>query len=196
MDYKTKGRLVLKTEKEVRIFTDPYRMRITEIFFKERRALTPKQVADILGELPSKVNYHIKKLASINVLYVTRTEDIKGITAKFYGLTHGSFALDSEHKTDEYYVPAVKKLVESDLKIHLDWFMKDLIESKEKFGTVDPADFELGNSYFRICASKDDVQKIEKELNAVFSKYGELDENKNIYRVFIGYVKTEDGKNK
>ena len=75
---------LLKTDEEVRIAWDQYRLRIIAVFRLSKEPLTVKQVADIMGEVPAKVHYHVQKLLSIDYLELVKTEVIRGIIAKYY----------------------------------------------------------------------------------------------------------------
>lgn len=82
---------IISTDEEIKIFTDPYRMKILEAYHDSENSLTVKGVADILGEVPAKVHYHVKKLISINVLTLDHIEVINGINAKYYKLVNEEF---------------------------------------------------------------------------------------------------------
>jgi|LGVF01.2.fsa_nt_gb predicted transcriptional regulator len=74
----------LKTDEEVKIAWDPYRLRIMGVFRLSKEPLTVKQVADKMGEVPSKVHYHVQKLIKIDMLELVKTKVIRGIVAKYY----------------------------------------------------------------------------------------------------------------
>jgi predicted ArsR family transcriptional regulator len=75
---------VLKNDREVRIYLDPLRLRIMNIYQENDDPLSAKQVADIMQLPPSKVYYHIQKLISIDLLELKNTNVINGIIAKYY----------------------------------------------------------------------------------------------------------------
>jgi len=49
-----------QNDEEVRIIFDPYRRRIIRVFLNSSVPMTVKQVADTIGEHPSKVHYHVR----------------------------------------------------------------------------------------------------------------------------------------
>ncbi|PQP89629.1 helix-turn-helix domain-containing protein, partial [Paenibacillus sp. AR247] len=51
----------LSTIEEIRIYSDPYRLKILSCFQKADQPMTIKDIADKLGEVPAKVYYHAKK---------------------------------------------------------------------------------------------------------------------------------------
>lgn len=75
---------VLDTADEIKIFSHPYRIKILDCLTENGIPMTAKQIGTALGEKPSKVHYHVQKLASINVLVLHHTETINGIIAKYY----------------------------------------------------------------------------------------------------------------
>lgn len=85
--------ITLKTLEEIRIFSDPYRMDIIDEFQRLDRPATVKEIADIMGEVPAKVYYHAKKLMSIGLLTLNHTQQINGITAKYYQAFQGTIAV-------------------------------------------------------------------------------------------------------
>ena len=77
--------------KEIKAFSDPYRMMIMKQYYKLARPATVKQIADEMGEVPAKVHYHVKKLESVGILKLKHTKEINGIIAKFYEPTAQTF---------------------------------------------------------------------------------------------------------
>ncbi|MBN2851430.1 MAG: helix-turn-helix transcriptional regulator [Clostridia bacterium] len=98
--------LVLKTLKEIRAFQDPYRQQIIRVLDRLGRPATAKQIADILGEPPSKVHYHVKVLEDHKILTLSHTENVNGIIARFMEITHDSIKIlrpEDDKGRDEVY---------------------------------------------------------------------------------------------
>lgn len=51
---------VLSTIEEIKIYSDPYRIQIMNMFNRQGRPSTVKEIADQMGEVPAKVHYHVK----------------------------------------------------------------------------------------------------------------------------------------
>ncbi|BES65691.1 hypothetical protein SANA_21300 [Gottschalkiaceae bacterium SANA] len=82
----------VKTEEEFNIIYHSYRMKIITAFSQcENQTATFKQIGDMLGDHSSKVTYHGKMLIKIGLLSLDHTENIHGITAKYYRLVSESF---------------------------------------------------------------------------------------------------------
>ena len=76
--------IVLSTLEEIKVYSDPYRLKIIYAFGRIGRPATVKEVADAMGEVPAKIHYHVKKLEKIGILKIVATKEINGIVAKYY----------------------------------------------------------------------------------------------------------------
>ena len=96
--------ITLKTMNEIKIISNPIRMRVLRNYYAIAKPATVKQMAVYMGEVPANIHYHVKKLVEINVLELDHTESINGITAKFYVPTAKSIKIDDENNsiTDGY----------------------------------------------------------------------------------------------
>jgi len=88
-------RKTLNTIEEIKIYSDPYRLRILKTFLDFGRPATVKEVADRMGEVPAKVYYHVKKLESIGLVSIDHTEIINGIVAKYYASYSGQIEIQA-----------------------------------------------------------------------------------------------------
>ena len=77
-------RKVLSSIEEIKAYNDPYRLKIYLNFTKIGRPATCKEIADIMGEVPSKIHYHMKKMEKAGILVLVYTKNVNGITAKYY----------------------------------------------------------------------------------------------------------------
>ncbi len=75
---------VLSSLEEIKVISDPFRLKILFLFDEETIPLTVKQMAVKLGEVASKVHYHVKELERIGVLEIVETREKAGILEKFY----------------------------------------------------------------------------------------------------------------
>jgi len=97
---------ILSTDKEMKIFSDPFRLQIISAYRKVTEPMTAKAIADILDVAPSKVHYHVKKLLEIDILELDHTQVINGILAKYYKLTADEFRLEVSDKSGDLDVIA------------------------------------------------------------------------------------------
>lgn len=137
-----KESLELKTAAEIKIYSDPYRMKIMNTFNKMGRPATSKEVADAMGEVPAKVYYHVKKLESIGLVKVVETREINGIIAKYYEAFQGDIKLkqsDIEPALKKVYLSETQKLIQEMYEQNKQKFLGS-IDGKQKtsgFLTID-----------------------------------------------------------
>jgi len=92
-------KLILTTQEEIRLMTDPYRIDIIQILRKHKDVpLTVKDIAQILHEPHGKVYYHVQKLFKFGALRIERTEKINGIVAKYYMLNFNTMEIQSNRE--------------------------------------------------------------------------------------------------
>lgn len=74
--------LVLTEIDQLRAFSDPLRARILTEMCKGER--TTKQVADALGEKPTKLYHHVDTLEKAGLVRMTRTQPNRGTLEKYF----------------------------------------------------------------------------------------------------------------
>src|SRR3954454_22240427 len=78
----------------VRIVSDRVRLRVLEAFGRSRGPRTVKQVATELGELPTKLYYHVNLLEGAGLLVVAESNLVSGILEKRYMPAAKSFRIE------------------------------------------------------------------------------------------------------
>ena len=104
----------LTTIDEIKAYSDPYRLKIIAFLKNNREEATVKQIADFFEEVPSKVYYHVKKLERVGIVKLVKTEEIKGIIAKYYSLTAHDFRIENQdikRKTREIYNSQISMVI-------------------------------------------------------------------------------------
>ena len=87
------GSLTLTDLDQVKMLADPLRIRILEELCKEER--TTKQVAQRLGEKPTKLYHHVEALERVGLIRLTRTRQNRGTIEKYYLAIAQQFRADS-----------------------------------------------------------------------------------------------------
>lgn len=139
-----KDTMYLRTKKDIKVFSDPYRIKLLTVV-KRIQPATVKQVADMVGDSPAKVHYHIKKFLDVGILRLHHTESINGIIAKYYETTAMSYVIDtSDENSDEALLESAEVTVKNCFAAISNQFIKDLQihknldpETKEKLGDID-----------------------------------------------------------
>jgi DNA-binding transcriptional ArsR family regulator len=77
---------------QVKLVSDPLRLRILEAFCREPR--TTKQVASLLGEKPTRLYHHVDALSSAGLIRLTDTRQVRGTVEKYYRSVARAFRAD------------------------------------------------------------------------------------------------------
>jgi hypothetical protein len=183
---------VLKTDEEFKIFADPYRMRIIDVFKEAKEPLTVKAVADVLGEVPAKVHYHVMKLLSIDILILDHVEVIHGINAKYYKLVNKSFKFELDKHNDlikDFQLSNIKQIVFN----KLDSFKQDFIEKRE-YGKTHPEIFDNPGmiSTSKVYLSVEEYKEFISMINTFIKEHDTKDDNKAKYSLLIGFTSVEN----
>ena len=187
-----KGKRTISTDEEIKIFADPYRMKIIETFIGEKRPMTVKEVADILGEIPAKIHYHVRKLLSIDILELDHIEVIHGINAKYYTLVHDSFRFevnkDDNLRMRSLQFQGITKIVMNQIEN----FKKDFLDRAD-MASSDTND--LDNDGFvtstKIYLSEKEYLELEELMTHYIRNHNTHDKSKKKYSIFIGLIGKE-----
>lgn len=182
---------LIRTEKEIKIFSDPYRLKIIKTYQRNKKPMTVKNVADEMGEVPANVHYHVKKLLSINILELDHIEVVNGINAKYYKLVDDGFRIDFSkvNNTVEYekslsHVESIMENILDEFKLN---FRQLAIENKDK----DKKDKSVNGMFLSpsIYLSAEDSEAFAKEINDLVERYSTFDETKTEYSMIFGISK-------
>lgn len=177
---------VISTPEEMKIFSDPYRLKIIRTFQKSKEPLTVKGCADLMGEVPAKVHYHVKKLLRIDILELDHIEVINGINAKYYKLPTKSFTISIREDDEDAMYKQLGQIHEMVKRI-MDEFKEDFMKSNSKSiekqtKKTSDAGFVTSNTIY---LSEDDHKEITDYLTTLSKKYDEKAPGKKEYN-YIG----------
>jgi DNA-binding transcriptional ArsR family regulator len=85
--------LTLSDLDQAKVLADPLRIRILEELVREER--TTKQVAQRLGEKPTKLYHHVEALERVGLIRLVRTRQNRGTVEKYYLAVARQFKADS-----------------------------------------------------------------------------------------------------
>ena len=184
---------VIKTDEELKIFTDPYRMKIIETFRENEEPMTVKQVADSLGEVPAKVHYHVKKLLKIELIELDHIEIINGINAKYYKMPYSEFRVElpsgtqtgSKRRQLNYISKMISEILEEfkdDVYARQDHLIKNETNAEDE-GTVHQ------NSLF---LNEEELRQFTEDYTQLVEKYKEnrsKKDGRNQYNTIMGIIK-------
>ena len=122
--------IVLKTEKELRIYSLPLRQKILREMQLLGRPVTAKEIADRLIITPSSAQHHLKQLMSIGLLEPDHMEVIRGIQAHYLRLTPVTVSLGQQYA--DALAPMRDEMVKGGLMNALSGFMRTVEKNRLK----------------------------------------------------------------
>jgi len=169
---------ILSNLEEIKVFTDPFRMKI--LFALDEAPMTVKQLADMLGEIPSKVHYHVKELERIGVLEIVDKKEKAGIVEKYYYPTAESFRVEKIITKEEVWKEHIGSLRDTMLKNASEDYRNYM--SKKKDG-----DKEIFN-YGIIHLTDEEFEDLGEKLKQLMEKSDKREDTK-AYTHIIGVFK-------
>ena len=154
----------LKNLDQMKVLADPLRIRILEAFCEER---TTKQVAELLGEKPTKLYHHVDTLERVGLIALSRTRQKRGTVEKYYLAVARTFRADSR-----VFQPKVKGGSEKSALRHMLSTIFDTTAA-ELASLIDRGDFAMKAeddgivSFLDIRASKTQLKEIRSKLNEI-----------------------------
>ncbi|GIO66800.1 helix-turn-helix domain-containing protein [Paenibacillus sp. FSL M7-1455] len=177
----------LSTIEEIRIYSDPYRMKILSHFQRMDHPATIKEIADDMGEVPAKVYYHAKKLESIGMIHVVSTKEINGINAKYYEAFKGAVRIKRDDGADE----AAKKIFISETQK----LLSDLYEeNKQRFLKAQSMDQPHGNlTHSEVYLTEEEAKEFFEKINRFVEEHHKRKhEGQEKYDIFTTITKWTD----
>lgn len=182
---------IISTEEEFKIFSNPYRMEIINTYRSKDKALTATECASLMGEIPSKIHYHIKKLLKIDILTLDHVKVINGINAKYYKLPKANFTIRLKDKEQQKVFGSLNN-AESITANTIDTFKFNFIKAAQKAINDNATDeTEAGMvGTTRLYLSEDDYKNLMNELEHLLEKYTVDDnESKKKYDFLAGIAR-------
>ncbi len=174
----------LTTIDEIKTYSDPYRLKIITFLKNNRKEATVKQIADFFEEVPSKVHYHIKKLEKVGIVKLIRTEEIKGIVAKYYSLTAENFKIEDQNikdTTQEIYNSQISMVISDYYEKSKEKTIKSIEKrSEENFNNI-------SLNFDELYLTKEEFLVLNNEIKTIINKYKEkkLTQKNIIYFQFV-----------
>lgn len=84
---------MLKDVNQVKVFAHPLRAKLVEAFADRPR--TAKQVAEMLGQKPTRLYHHVEALERVGLIKLVKTQRKRGTVEKYYRTVARRFSVDS-----------------------------------------------------------------------------------------------------
>jgi DNA-binding transcriptional ArsR family regulator len=189
----------LKDLDQIKVLADPLRVRVLEAFCEER---TTKQVADLLGEKPTKLYHHVDALEKVGLIALSRKRQNRGTVEKYYLAVARTFRADSrafQPKARSEKSAAILQMISN----IFDTTSAELASLADRGEDATKAiEAEGIVSFLEIRASKAELEEIRAKLHAIVRSLtadgdAESDENagQERYRLTLAYyplVRTKD----
>ena len=92
--------IVLSTKKQLDIYMNPQRQALLRCMRVAGVPMTPKQLADRMGISASAVQHHMAKLLELGLVALDHTEQVRGITARYYRLLPRTVSIGAQFEDD------------------------------------------------------------------------------------------------
>lgn len=182
--------ITLRNEKEIRTVLNPYSIRILQIYRDHKEPLTVKQVATIMDEVHGKVYYYVKKLFDLGLLYITKTEVLKGITLKYYKRTYDIvyYSMDNIDIMRDFHNSALPYVFDSCMK----GFQYDLQSSLQRFDLPNQEmkyDPTITKEY--VYLSKEEYEEVNNMIDEYMLAHRDKKPHKELFAFLYGNVRLE-----
>ena len=98
MTVQTRRERTLSTPTELKAIADPTRTAILQVL--DDRTASAKELSDWLSMTHGRIGHHLKVLESNGLVEVVRTQKVRALTEKFYGLTFTHLRIDMSGGAD------------------------------------------------------------------------------------------------
>ncbi len=178
---------------QVKALAHPLRMRILETLVVSD-PMTTKQVAEALGEKPTRLYHHVDKLEKVGLIRLTHTRQNRGATEKYYEAVARSFSAgaelfsdDSTEDRENAFIPMIRTVFDNTTNE-----LMRLVAAQESAKLIED---EGVMSYIEIHMTQEEVAKVQQKLQDVLEYLqssedpeASLDkENLRKYRLTLAY---------
>lgn len=166
-----KGKRTLKSLEQIRVIAHPMRMQLLEAFSHE--AMTTKQVAEQIGEPPTRLYHHVNALKTAGLIKLVKTRKKRGTTEKYYRTVADEFIVDSRlfevkpgAKADLNRMQAMTLGVFENAMVEMQQSLSESINEPKR----EKGQFILSNTHIHATPAR--IIKLSKEINKLISTYG------------------------
>jgi DNA-binding transcriptional ArsR family regulator len=159
---------------QIKVLADPLRIRILEAFSQER---TTKQVAELLGEKPTKLYHHVDALERVGLIRLSRTRQNRGTVEKYYLAVARTFransrAFHAEGKAGSEETAAFRQMISTffdTTSAELTALAERVAEDGMKSTEGEEIEKEAIVSFLEIRGSKKEVEEVRDKLHELIA---------------------------
>ena len=179
--------VLLANLQQMKVLADPRRLRILELLCEER---TTKQVAEILGEPPTRLYHHVAALERVGLIRLARTRQRRGALEKYFVAVAKAFSADPRLFTSRR-APQAAAAAQSLATQALDLTGDDLRALLAEEGTSLKGLKEGGIlTYLEVRGTRRQIQAIRKKLAKLIesvAREGQKGRDEARYRLTIAF---------
>jgi predicted ArsR family transcriptional regulator len=166
---------------QLKALSDPFRQRILEGF--SAKPATTKQVAERLGEKPTKLYHHVEILEQAGLVKLVETRPNRGTVEKYYHTTARKFAIDQRllavssraRETTNELQAMVMNALQAGLDDAQAGFAAELFKSKSSSYPVAAAHTRVRVSPKQLAKLVRKIQEWGEQCQAADNKDGEIE---------------------
>lgn len=154
---------------QVRVLADPLRVRILEVFCEEEH--TTKQVADRLGEKPTKLYHHVEALEKIGLIRQTRTRRNRGTLERYYLAIARGFQADPrvfEGESGQQQAETIQSVIET--------VLGGTAQEMRRLPATDDVVKSGMLTYCHVHADQQTIDRVQRRLKKLMQDLQSLDE--------------------
>lgn len=165
-----KEKIRIKKIEQIKVMAHSLRLRLLEAFSHE--PATTKQVAEEIGEPPTKLYHHVNMLKRAGLIELVKTKKKRGTTEKYYRTVADQFVVDGNifkiKSTGKETLSRMQKVTKEILKNAMAEMRESLEErlNKEKDKR---RKFILSHTHIR--ATEEQIIKLAKQINELVKKH-------------------------
>lgn len=160
--------------KQVKALAHPLRMRIIESM-AAAGPMTTKQVAELLGEKPTRLYHHVDLLHQAGLIRLTHTRKNRGTTEKYYEAIARQFRADSTLFTDESPDDAGSGLRPM-IRTVFDSTMSEMLRLVDAHQLGKPIEEEGLLSYIEMHLTQEQIDEVQQKLKDVLEHLQSLED--------------------
>jgi DNA-binding transcriptional ArsR family regulator len=170
-----KETMMLKDLKQIKVFAHPLRARLVEAFADKAR--TAKQVAEIIGQNPTKLYHHVEALERVGLIKLVKTQKKRGTLEKYYRTVAKRFSVDSSI----FKMKGKNKELLGDFRAMfanmLDNTMREINESiSGKLISPGKEERQATLARKRIRTTADNIERIHKKIQKLLEDFAAADD--------------------
>jgi DNA-binding transcriptional ArsR family regulator len=176
---------------QIKALSHPLRMRIIETLAASE-PMTTKQVADALGEKPTRLYHHVDKLLQAGLIRLTHTQQNRGTTEKYYEAIAKQFRAGPELFADDN--PAAQKhAIQPMIHTMFDNTTAELLRLVDEADPGDKLDDIGFLSYIELHLEQEQIDTVQQKLKDILDYLESIEEpdsdseNLRKYRLTIAH---------